>query len=369
MNSTLMTIAVTGLHRGDNPQPGGAVIRSLRRKFQHIRIIGLSYDPLESGLYSAEMDQLDAAYSLPFPGNGIQPLKERLETIFQSEKVDIIIPCLDSEIENFISLTSYLRERGVQTMLPSHQSIKLRSKPDLAKFCNDNHFPCPQTKTCPDIYSLLEAAEELTYPLFIKGKFYEGHLVNNVVELRHVADELLKMWGGPLLAQEAIVGEEYCYTGIGDGRGNIQGYCSIRKMLVTKTGKGFAGIVINDPDLNRLVERIVKELAWNGPFEMEFIKPANGQHKLIEINPRFPAWIDFPSQLGCNMPAQLIEKRLNNSTAKLPLCEPGKMFIRHSIDVVGDIAELAEMATKGVWCARNSYSETELTYSETEVTK
>ncbi len=360
MNSTPQTIAVTGLHRGDNPQPGGSVIRSLRRKSKNLRIIGLSYDPLESGLYTAEMDQLDAAYSLPFPGNGTKPLRDRLETIFQTEKIDVIIPCLDSEIENFINLQPFLREKGVKTMLPSLQAIKLRSKPELAEFCNTHHFPCPKTKTCADIYSLIEAAEEITYPLFVTGKFYEGHLVNNVVELKHIAEELFNMWGGPLLAQEAIVGEEYCYTGIGDGRGNIQSYCAIRKMLVTKTGKGFAGIVINDPDLDRLVNRITKKLSWNGPFEMEFIKPANGQHKLIEINPRFPAWIDFPSQLDCNMPAQLIENNINNTTAKLPLCEPGKMFIRHSIDVVGDIAELAEMATKGVWCARQPYSETEI---------
>ncbi len=352
-------VAVTGLHRGDNPQPGAAVISSLRRKFPELRIIGLSYDPLESGLYSMALDHLNAAYSLPFPGHGPQPLKDRLDTILETEKIDVVIPCLDSEIDSFISIQPFLEERGIQTILPSRTSVNLRSKPELAKFCEANHIPCPKTISEFEVTALLKAAEEITYPLFIKGKFYEGRLVNNPTELTYVADELLTMWGGPILAQQAIVGEEYCYAGIGDGKGNLNGHCSIRKMLVTKSGKGFAGIVISDPDLDRLVERIVKELKWKGPFEMEFIKPPSGRHMLIEINPRFPAWIDFPSQLGCNLPAAIYETSLNLKVEKPPSCPPGKMFIRHSVDLLGDIADLASMVTTGVWTADTKIAETE----------
>ena len=49
-------IAVSGLHRGENPQPGAAVIASLRRRFPGLRLVGLSYDPLESGLYGQGAD-------------------------------------------------------------------------------------------------------------------------------------------------------------------------------------------------------------------------------------------------------------------------------------------------------------------------
>jgi carbamoyl-phosphate synthase large subunit len=342
------TVAVTGLHRGDNPQPGAAVIRSLRRKYPDIRIIGLSYDPLESCLYSHRTDQLDAAYSMPFPAHGYEALKQRLNTILTTESIDMIIPCLDSEIENFISLEDYFEQNGIAVTLPSRSAVKLRSKPELAVFCKENHFGCPVTHSAFDVTSLIKAAEEINYPLYIKGKYYEGRLVNNPTELAYVAEELLNMWGGPILAQQAIVGEEYCYTGIGDGHGNVTDFCSIRKMLVTKSGKGFAGVVISDPDLDTLVERIINSLKWNGPFEMEFIKPPKGRHMLIEINPRFPAWIDFPSQLGCNMPAALFEHGISKKYLKQPVCQPGKMFIRHSVDLLGDIADLAAMATTGV---------------------
>ena len=50
MKSKIKAVAVTGLHRGENPQPGAAVIASLRRAFPNLRVVGLSYDPLESSL-------------------------------------------------------------------------------------------------------------------------------------------------------------------------------------------------------------------------------------------------------------------------------------------------------------------------------
>jgi carbamoyl-phosphate synthase large subunit len=65
------------------------------------------------------------------------------------------------------------------------------------------------------------------------------------------------------------------------------------------------------------------------------------------MNPRFPAWIDFPSQIGCNLPARLLEDFLCVKPTPLKACSPGQMFIRHSIDVATDIAQIAEMAVAG----------------------
>ena len=90
-----ISVAVTGLHRGDNPQPGAAVIRSLRRQFPNIRVVGLSYDPLESGLYSQDIDRVDAAYLLPFPMKGPDMLLERILNIHTKENFQLLIPCLD----------------------------------------------------------------------------------------------------------------------------------------------------------------------------------------------------------------------------------------------------------------------------------
>jgi carbamoyl-phosphate synthase large subunit len=65
------------------------------------------------------------------------------------------------------------------------------------------------------------------------------------------------------------------------------------------------------------------------------------------MNPRFPAWVDFPSQLGCNLPVRLVERLLDAKPMPLAACAVGQMYVRHCIDVVGNIADVAQMASLG----------------------
>jgi len=69
---------------------------------------------------------------------------------------------------------------------------------------------------------------------------------------------------------------------------------------------------------------------------------------LFEIHPRFPAWIDFPSQIGCNLPVRLLERLLGEADpTPLQNCTAGKLFIRHAVDIVGNIEDLAEIIRSG----------------------
>lgn len=343
----LPVVAVTGLHRGENPQPGSAVIASMRRRFPALRVIGLSYDPLESGQYTQERDRVDAAYLVPYPKLGPETLLERLDAISKKDRFDIVIPCLDSELPNYIKLRPELKKRGIECVLPTEQSLAQRSKESLAKLCHRIKVPVPATLASSDPALLARFVEQIGYPAYIKGRFYEAHLVHSPVELYAAFNEIMAVWGGPVLAQEVALGEEYNVVGLGDGRGAITGSCSIRKMLRTKSGKGFAGVVVSDPDLDDSVRRVIRALRWNGPFELEFIKTPGKPHQLFEMNPRFPAWVDFPSQIGCNLPARLVERMLRVGSAPVRRCAPGEMFIRHCVDVVGNIADLAQLASTG----------------------
>lgn len=343
----MKVVAITGLHRGENPQPGAAVATSLLRRFPDLRIVGLSYDPLESSLYSRGRSRPDAAYLLPYPGAGPEALIERLDEILRREKLDFVIPCLDSELPNFIAVQSKLRRRGIGCVLPTGKAFAARSKISLPALCRRMGMATPRTEAANDPETLAVHAEAIGYPVYVKGRFYEAHLAASKKELCEAFDEIVRVWGGPILVQEPVVGEEYDVVGLGDGRGAVIASCSIRKMLRTSAGKGFAGIVIADAELDELVRRVVRTLRWNGPFELEFVKVPHRPHVLFEMNPRFPAWVDFPSQIGCNLPARLLEGLLGVKPAPLNACTPGQMFIRHSIDLLADIGDVAHMAITG----------------------
>ncbi len=343
----MINVAITGLHRGNNPQPGAAVAAGLRRRFPDLRIVGLSYDPLESGLYCHDGGRPDVAYLMPFPGAGAKATLDRLDKILQTEPIDYLIPCLDSELDNYIQLQPELKSRGIGCLLPSQQALDDRAKSNLDAFCEQLEVPTPRTLMANDPDTLAALALQLGYPVFVKGRFYEAHLATTPKELYEAFASIASVWGTPVRVQEMVVGEEYDILGLGDGEGGLLASCSIRKMLRTSAGKGFAGVVVADPDLDELVARVIGALRWAGPFELEFIKVPGKPHALFEMNPRFPAWVDFPSQIGCNMPARLLEQLIGLDATPLQTCTPGQMFIRHSIDLVADIAEVAEMTITG----------------------
>lgn len=343
-------IAVTGLHRGENPQPGSAVIRSIRRVYPELRIVGLVYDSLESGLYSDE-DAPDAVFTLPYPAAGAEAFWTRLDAIRRLENFEVLIPCLDAEMSTLVEAPEKLRERGILSCLPSWESFRARDKSKLPALCERARCRTPRTLPVSDVAGLHQAAAALGGDVLVKGRFYEARAAATPAAREAAYWHLLEQWGAPVLVQERIEGEEYNLMGLGDGRGGILGCCSIRKMLRTEQGKGFGGMIVRDPHLDAIALALIAELRWQGPFELEFVKPdgPRGEYCLIEINPRFPAWCDFPSTLSCNLPAAALELALGwqpREPMRVPM--PGKFFIRHAIDMTGDIRDLAALTTTGL---------------------
>ncbi|MFM7031077.1 MAG: carbamoyl-phosphate-synthetase, partial [Bacteroidota bacterium] len=77
---TPCTVAVSGLNNIDSPGPGMPVIRALRESSNlEVRIVGLSYDSLEPGLYMHDL--VDKSYQIPLPSAGTEALLERLKYI------------------------------------------------------------------------------------------------------------------------------------------------------------------------------------------------------------------------------------------------------------------------------------------------
>ncbi|WP_237213243.1 ATP-grasp domain-containing protein [Falsiroseomonas oryziterrae] len=336
-------LAVSGMHRGESPQPGGAVAESLRRVWPQLKVVGLCYDPMESGIYSGGLDRLDAAHLMPYPALGPEPLLGRLKQVIAEEGVNAIIPCLDSELVNYLDIEEDLANLGVRLLLPSRTSLRAMAKTHLRQFCQRIEVPTPRTVQAHDAATLAARALEIGYPCYVKGRLYDARAVHSAAELYAAFADIHRVWGGPVLAQEAVFGEEYDLTGLGDGKGGLVAFCAIRKMLRTKLGKGYAGLVVDNPEIEEFARRIIGALRWDGPFELEFIKAPGRPPVLMEMNPRFPAWIDFPAKIDCNLPAAFFERLCGGSGVELKQCPPGKMFIRHCTDLVGDIADIARL--------------------------
>ena len=341
-----LKIGLTGLNAIDSPGPGVGVARCLKDAVDlDIEIIGLAYETLEPGIYLHDL--FKKSYQVPYPSAGTEQVFKRLSHIQSKEQLDLIIPNFDAELWNYIKLTPKLQEIGIRTFMPSIEQLEKINKLNLDDFALDNDLTSPSTKKFSSIEELEEFGREAEYPLVIKGKFYEAFIVYNTSQLVYYYDKLNAKWGLPVLVQEFVDGSEIVIAGLGDGKGNLIGAVPLRKLFITDKGKGWAGVVINDQQYLDLAEKINKVLAWKGGFEIELKRNENGDIFLLEINPRFPAWIYTTAAAGQNMPLALVHMAMGKEQVPFQQYETGKMFVRYSWDHITDISEFQKISTLG----------------------
>jgi carbamoyl-phosphate synthase large subunit len=347
MTNRNITVAVTGINATENPGPGVGVIRAVREGSEcRVRIVGLAYDPLDPGGYMAGI--CDHVYLVPYPSQGASALMARLEEIRASVPLDVIVPTLDSELETYIQLQPRLEKLGMKTFLPTESGLKNCTKAEMPKLSDRFGIRVPKGQAVDNIQSLLRLQEQLSFPVMVKGRFYEAEIAHTPSEAERIFNRLSTQWGLPVIVQEYIIGEEYDVVALGDGEGGLIGAVPMRKLRLTDKGKAWGGITIHDPDMEQFAANVVSKLRWRGPCELEIIKTRkHSEYYLIEINPRFPAWSYLCHGAGQNLPWACVRAALGETVPPFEGYTVGAMFLRHSIDMVYPLSMLEALTTTG----------------------
>lgn len=345
MEPKKLTIAVTGLNNIDSPGPGVSVIRGIKESGLDARIIGLAYENLEPGIYMPGL--VDKTYLIPFPSTGSEAFLERLAYIHDKEKLDIIIPNFDSELYLFIKFREKLLEMGIHTFLPTMEQFEERHKDNLPEYAKKYGIKVPDSRPIMNSNELSNLPKPLSYPYFIKGKFYEAFKVVNNSQGVYYFNKLSSKWGLPVVVQQAINGTEVNVIALGDGEGNTVSAVAMRKQYITDKGKAWGGITLNDERLLEITHHIIKQTKWRGAMELEMIKTDEGEYYLIEINPRIPAWVFLAVGAGQNIPEMVCRLAIGEKVEPITTYEYGKMFIRYSWDLIGDIADFEKIVIFG----------------------
>lgn len=342
----MVTVAVTGLNATDNPGPGVAVIRSLRADPNFTgTIVGLAYDALDPGLFFPGL--LDAAFLIPYPSAGRQALLDRLAYIKETVGLDVFLPTLDSELPAVLDQEATLEAMGIRTFLPTRAQYDMRSKARLLELRRDHDIPVPDGELVPSPDVFYRLHERMSWPVVVKGPFYGAKVVHTPAEAVAAYHKAAATWGHPIVVQEFLPGNDVNVCAVGDGTGGLIGAVAMTKMMTTDSGKGWAGVTIDDPKLLALATRIVEALRWRGPCEIEVRRCDDGSYKLIEINPRFPAWCDLAQGAGANLVAAVVDLAQGRDVEPITTYDVGVAFVRISIDQIVPLSALEGISTRG----------------------
>lgn len=341
-----LTIAVTGLNATDNPAPGVGVLRSLRLgDGAKDRLVGLAYDALDPGIYAEGLTE--DVFLLPYPSSSVDAFFARLAYVHERVGLDVIVPTLDAELGAFLTLEPRLRAMGIGLLLPTREQLEGRTKARLSALGEKADIGVPPSAVVQSADELLRVHERIAYPFFVKGPFYGATRVRSLDEALAAYHQAVATWGLPIVVQSQVLGEELNVVALGDGRGGMTGAVPMKKLVLTDKGKGWAGITIKDPALIELSAKFFRATSWRGPCELEVIRDGAGNLHLLEVNPRFPAWVYLSAAAGMNLPRAAVELAAGRTPAPLGGYEVGAMFVRIALDQVATLRDFERMVTLG----------------------
>ncbi len=325
-------VALTGFAGFDNPEPGIGVAEALRSGWRgNLEIDSLGYDAWQAGAWMHGL--ANRLHIIPPLVSGNKVLIKRVLEIHEKTPLDALIPNLDLEVPAFSELKPQLENAGIQTLLPSQKSFQRTKKSSLSRFCYDNDILTPAASHVSNIDEVPMYADELGYPVMVKGSVVGAKKVSNSTQAYAEALELSALWEGGVILQKCIEGEEYCVAQVARKDGSCLGMVPMRKQGINRRGKAVVGSSINAPDLEKISLEILEKLQWRGPLELEFMRSRiSGQFFLIEINCRFPSWIMLSDYASCNLPVALLKEIINPGGRRLRAPKAGARFVRNVHD-------------------------------------
>lgn len=316
------TVVISGMHSGPNPSPGVGLARSLRLARPDLRIVGADHSPASSGLHDDVLDDV-----LRFPGwDEIHEdtwLTQMADLVADEETV--LLPTMDLEVRLLaVGLGPHDR-----ILSPSKSALDAVRKPATgvadALGLRTARFERDTTRAAVERFT-----RHAPYGVWVKGEHYEAFRAHHPEQALALGAFIEEAWGGSWHLEEHLPGQE-CGLAFAALDGVLLDAIFTTKALVTPEGKTWSGDIseISDDLWDRLAA-FVADVGWNGGGEVELIRSWTGELTVMELNPRFPAWIHGATLCGANLPATVIGEPATRGARTLG---PGFTRVVHEVRV------------------------------------
>jgi diaminopimelate decarboxylase len=307
-----MKIFVSGLYAGGNPQPGVGIVRSLRLGYPDATLVGVEYSNRVSGIHFDGLD--DLWIQRPWGELDLDAYGEKVKAALDAGGLWIS----GSDLEA-MWLGSLFTDGHPNLLAPPLSGIKRITKPAVEAAAGLPVKIPTFISTEHSDWDLHAFCREHNWRVWLKGPYYDASRTPTWDAFTAVRNALTKVWSTEKLFLQAHVSGYEESVMLSAYQGELLSAVSMRKRDVTAEGKTWAGDVSEVPDsFMEPLRRMVRETNWTGGGELEMVRDAGDQLWLIEMNPRFPAWVHGATIAGQNLPALLVEAATGKKAKSAP---------------------------------------------------
>jgi len=313
-------------------------------------LIGTYHDKLSYGTHSRfihEKIKLDCSEE--------RATVDILIKIIKANGVATVIPFGDKTAE---ILSKYKEEfsKLVRLTIPGYGVfMSAYDKNQLMRLCHEKGYPHPFTIDLSQPHGDFEL-KTFPYPALIKPNITTGGrgmtIVHSFDEFKSKIDAIVAKYGHCHLQQFIPEGGRQIKVQIfvdKKSQNHIGSVIWKQRYYPEKGGSSCCNITIDSPKLIDLCSSVLTDLSWEGFADFDLIEdPRDGQLKIMEINPRFPACLKSATKSGIDYANILVDY-----TFDIPLkhytYKPGAKLRHIGFEVLWFLSSKNRFKTKPCW--------------------
>lgn len=281
-----------------------------------------------------------------------------LYQMVKKAKCDVLIPGHDDTTQ-LISQHMEMFEDIINIPIPNTEVlIKAFDKYQTMRSAEKIGIPTPETYHVEDEKELKKLSKEVSYPLVVKPNLqrkgygaYGVTYVNSFEELTQAVSDAKNEFGDYLIQDFIPGGNEQMrmVNALFDENSNPVAVFTAKKHRTHPMAGGSTtfGESTWDPKLAELGIKLLKAWKWYGVAEIEFkVDPRDGKLKLIEVNPRFWAYMDLPVACGIDFPYLLYKIAIGENVVPIKKYRIGVKFVNPIADPLVMLKILAKSKNK-----------------------
>lgn len=314
------------------------------------RLIGTYHDKLAYGTHSRYIQE-----KIRLESTDEKSIVDELIGIIKARGIATIIPFGDSTAE-ILSKHKAELSRYARLTIPDYPTFMAAyDKNKLMELCREKGYPHPMTVDLSKFHDD-RALLEFPYPALIKPNITTGGrgmtIVNSYDEYKDKIEGITSKYGDCHLQQFIPPGGRQIKVQVFLDKKNNNSIGSViwkQRFYPEKGGSSSCNVTIDSPELIEMCTAVLRDLKWEGFADFDLIEdPGDGQLKIMEINPRFPACLKSAVESGIDYGNLLVDYTLGNPIKEYRY-RPGAKLRHIGFECLWFISSKNRFRTKPNW--------------------
>jgi hypothetical protein len=328
MHDTHTRVALLGFSGVGNAAASVSVARALRAGWHgDLELAALGFDPFMSGAWIPGL--IDRFHLLAEGYRDGEPLIDQILELDAEHCFDALIVCEHARVPAIAGFAERLAESGLRALVPRSDRIAAVARPRMAAFLHGHDLPTPHTLFVPSRHDVAACAEQLGFPLWVKGPLRGAAKIHSAEQACDAAERLCANGEQGVLLQRTVEGETFDVAMVITRDGRCVGRVATRRLAVNDEGQVVSGAVVDDPQIDAIASRVQERLEWRGALTIELARANRGKQLYVcDLRARLPAWSMLTHWSGCNLPVRLLDTLLERGEYENTTARAGRIYVR-----------------------------------------